>query len=567
MKIGIIILSRYSSSRLPGKALKLINGRSLIGHIIDRLKLISNNYQIVVATSSDVTDDNIEKFCNYSKINCFRGSLNDVASRFLSCAEYYNLDYAVRINGDNFFTPWDVISEMIAITKTGKYDFITNQLNKTFPPGMTVEIVKTKFYSRHIKKFNDYDREHVTSWFYNNNKGNIYNHYNESLVNIKGIDLAVDTIEDLNFIKKIISSMDKYPSNYKFKEVLIHANKIGKIDDNWRGKNGPLLIAEIGGNHEGDFEKAKELTIKAISTGVDFIKFQLYKGDTLVSSIENKDRNKHFKRFELTRSQHIQLAQMCLDADIGYMASVWDLSMFKWINKYLKIIKIGSGDLTAWPLIKEFAKTGKPIILSVGLSTLDEILQTVSFIQSNNENYYDPKNLCLLQCTSMYPIELSEANLNVMKTLESSTNLSVGYSDHTIGTKALEIAASMGAKVLEFHFTDKREGKEFRDHKVSLTPDEVLSLKESLREIASLKGDFEKVPLKVEIDEGHVISFRRGAYLNKDINKGEIIEKNSISFLRPNKGVDSRDAEILIGKEALIDLKKNKKIIHGKHFK
>lgn len=361
--------------------------------------------------------------------------------------------------------------------------------------------------------------------------------------------------------------MDKYPSNYKFKEVLIHANKIGKIDDNWRGKNGPLLIAEIGGNHEGDFEKAKELTIKAISTGVDFIKFQLYKGDTLVSSIENKDRNKHFKRFELTRSQHIQLAQMCLDADIGYMASVWDLSMFKWINKYLKIIKIGSGDLTAWPLIKEFAKTGKPIILSVGLSTLDEILQTVSFIQSNNENYYDPKNLCLLQCTSMYPIELSEANLNVMKTLESSTNLSVGYSDHTIGTKALEIAASMGAKVLEFHFTDKREGKEFRDHKVSLTPDEVLSLKESLREIASLKGDFEKVPLKVEIDEGHVISFRRGAYLNKDINKGEIIEKNSISFLRPNKGVDSRDAEILIGKEALIDLKKNKKIIHGKHFK
>ena len=116
---------------------------------------------------------------------------------------------------------------------------------------------------------------------------------------------------------------------------------------NWKGKHGPLLIAEIGGNHEGDFENAKRLTQLAIEADVDYIKFQLYTGDTLVSKLENPVRNAHFKKFELSRAKYIELAQMCNDSNIGFMASVWDVSYIDWIDEYMPIYKIGSGDLTA----------------------------------------------------------------------------------------------------------------------------------------------------------------------------------------------------------------------------
>ena len=147
----------------------------------------------------------------------------------------------------------------------------------------------------------------------------------------------------------------------------------------WAGKNGPLLIAEIGGNHEGDFKYAKKLVKLAITTGVDVIKLQLYSGDQLVSKFQSQKRYKHFKKFELTKAQHIYLANLCKSKGVKYLASVWDLDMLNWIDKYLPFYKIGSGDLTAYPIIKEFAKRGKPIILSTGLSSLDEIKKSVNF--------------------------------------------------------------------------------------------------------------------------------------------------------------------------------------------
>ena len=241
------------------------------------------------------------------------------------------------------------------------------------------------------------------------------------------------------------------------------------MNTNWKGKHGPLLLAEIGGNHEGDFEYAKKLTQLAIESDVDFIKYQLYSGDTLVSKMENPVRNKHFKKFELPREKYIELAKMCQAAGIGFMASVWDIDYLTWIDEYMPIYKIGSGDVTAYPVLKAIAKKKKPIILSTGLSTLQEVIETVEYIQSVDPLYLDPNFLSVLQCTSMYPIPFEDANLAVMQTIHSITGLPIGYSDHTEGSKALEIAVAMGAQILEFHFTDSREGKEFRDHKVSLT--------------------------------------------------------------------------------------------------
>lgn len=114
----------------------------------------------------------------------------------------------------------------------------------------------------------------------------------------------------------------------------------------FRGKNGPLLIAEIGGNHEGDFRYAKELTCMAIDSGADMVKFQLYTGDSLVSPVEGPGRNRHFKKFELIKNQHIELADMVLSSGLLYIASVWDPKMVEWIDDYIEIYKIGSGDMT-----------------------------------------------------------------------------------------------------------------------------------------------------------------------------------------------------------------------------
>lgn len=328
----------------------------------------------------------------------------------------------------------------------------------------------------------------------------------------------------------------------------------------FKGKHGSLLIAEIGGNHEGNFEYAKKLAQLAIETDVDFVKFQVYSGDTLVSSMESPDRNKHFKKFELTREQHIYLAEMVLEAGISYTSSVWDIDAMKWLDKYISIYKIGSGDLTAYPVLNKTAQIGKPIIISTGLSTEEEVLSTVEYIQSVNSTYKSSDMLAILQCTSMYPIRDQDANLAVMHSLKTKTNLTVGYSDHTEGSKALFYAAAMGADVLEFHFTDSREGKTFRDHKVSLLPSEVKELIQEINLINTLKGSSIKQPVSIEIDNGHVDSFRRAIYPSRDIAAGELITEENMTVLRPNHGIDAREFDVLLGKRAQIDLKRHQRL-------
>ncbi len=542
MKIGIIVLCRYSSSRLPGKVLIEIGGRSVLGHIVDRLKRAAGNYPIIVATSSQSSDEPIERFCRRSLIPCYRGELDNVSERFAACAEKWDLDYAVRINGDNIFTDPDILNAMLAIAETEVYDFMTNVPGRTFPYGMSVEIVRTDFYRDSLPKQNPDQQEHVTAWLYENALvGKRYHYLNQKCPQAQGLQLALDMPEDLKRFQAMVALSDRFLSTLSMPEIVSLANS--KTVSPWKGKHGPLLIAEIGGNHEGNFEVAKELARQAISTGADYVKFQLYRGDTLVSPHESPDRNAHFKRFELSREQHIELAEMCQAGGVGYMASVWDLEMLEWIDPYMPIYKIGSGDLTAWPIVKEFARRGKPIILSTGLATLDEVMQTVAQIQSVDSRYCDPEWLCLLQCTSMYPISLEDANLRVMKTLKEATGLAVGYSDHTEGGEALRVAAAMGAEVLEFHFTDTREGKVFRDHKVSLTPQEVKDLQKDLDVIGLLQGDGVKQPQKSEIEQGHVVSFRRGAYLPYSVKPGEVIEPKALHFLRPNHGLDARDLD------------------------
>ena len=335
---------------------------------------------------------------------------------------------------------------------------------------------------------------------------------------------------------------------------------ISFIKNPFKGKHGPLLIAEIGGNHEGNFQYAKELAKLAIASNVDYVKFQVYTGDSLVSNLESPDRNKHFKKFELKKNQYLELAQMTTEKGIGFTSSVWNPESIKWIDNYMGLYKIGSGDLTAYPLLKKIAEVNKPIILSTGLSSEKEVMEAVQYIQSINPNYKSKEMLALLQCTSMYPITPKDSHLNVMSRLKELTDLTIGYSDHTECSKALYYATAMGAEVLEFHFTDNRKGKVFRDHKVSLTPKEVETLIEEIKLIKDYQGVSNKQPLKIEIDHEHHISFRRAVYPSSDIRAGEKLTEDNLTILRPLHGIDARDYRKLLGKKALKDLKKHQKL-------
>ena len=241
--------------------------------------------------------------------------------------------------------------------------------------------------------------------------------------------------------------------------------------------------------------------------------------------------------------------------------------MLEWIDSYLDYYKIGSGDLTAYPIIKEFAKKGKPIILSTGLSNMKEVKETIKFLQSQNSIYKNKENLAILQCTSTYPTIDNEVNLKVIDTLKKETGMTVGYSDHTLGDLALRVAYTCGAEVMEFHFTDTRENKSFRDHKISLTPQEVRSLIKdikktpqevlssikNIKKINELLGDSEKKTTKSEIDTNHITSFRRAIYSKNQLKAGDLLKKDDLVCLRPNHGIDARNYEKLIGKKVKKD--------------
>ncbi|MCO4783742.1 MAG: N-acetylneuraminate synthase family protein [Candidatus Cloacimonetes bacterium] len=326
------------------------------------------------------------------------------------------------------------------------------------------------------------------------------------------------------------------------------------------GKNPVYIIAEIGGNHEGDFEYAKKLTRLAAESGADAVKFQIYTGDSLVNAKYDPTRNKHFKNFELSEEKYIELAKLCEDLGITFMASVWDMEAFSWIDPYIPIYKVGSGDLTAYPLLKKMVLTGKPMILSTGLSTFEEVQDAVDFINSVDPKFVEEQKLSILQCTSMYPIPYEDANLNVMCTYMEEFDLPIGYSDHTVGMEAIETAIVMGAEIIEVHFTDCREGKVFRDHKVSATCSEIQELIKKIDRINTLKGSYEKKPTPSEINAKHVDSFRRGVFVTRDIKQGETLTESDLITLRPNIGTGAENFYKLIGTKVSENLDKLSKI-------
>ncbi|NAS10978.1 cytidylyltransferase domain-containing protein [Poritiphilus flavus] len=216
---GIAILCRYNSSRLPGKILKQINGKEILTYILERLSPLTREYPIVVCTSTESTDDPIADFCAEYGVKCFRGDLDNVALRFLNCAREYNFDHIVRINGDNIFLDPSLIAHMISTIEQEQFHFISNVKNRTYPKGMSVEIVNVAFYEKCFPFFQQDDLEHVMTYFYRQDDEKIHFVYDAEGVG-QGLNFAIDTPEDFSNASSIISSMEKDHTAYGYREII-----------------------------------------------------------------------------------------------------------------------------------------------------------------------------------------------------------------------------------------------------------------------------------------------------------------------------------------------------------
>lgn len=221
-EIGVVLLCRNSSSRLPGKALIQIEGKAILQYIIERIEQVLDRKSIVIATSTSGIDDTIQKFADDNKIFCYRGSLKDVSLRFYSAADHRKWKYAIRINGDNIFLDIPLLRKMIQISKLNKYDFISNVKNRTYPKGMSIEILNIPYYRtllNDIQKKSEYE-EHVTKYLYEHDTSDNYFYvYNKTLPQAGGIQLALDTPDDLIVIQKIICSFTRPHWEYNLYEI------------------------------------------------------------------------------------------------------------------------------------------------------------------------------------------------------------------------------------------------------------------------------------------------------------------------------------------------------------
>lgn len=317
-----------------------------------------------------------------------------------------------------------------------------------------------------------------------------------------------------------------------------------------------FIIAEIGGNHEGDFDYAKKLLLDAAASGAHAVKFQTYRGDKIVSPIEGPDRNKHFKKFELSNDQWMELIDLAKQNNIIFMSSLWDKDSLEQFDAHIQIHKVGSGDLTNYPLLEILAKTNKPLLIATAMSTLDEVKDLVELIERVNPKLIDDKKLVLMHCVAMYGDPQDKyANLLSIRVLqETFPHIPIGYSDHTKGTYACELALGMGCKVIEVHFTDDKT-REFRDHHFSIDKDEMCNLVQKSRQIITLLGSYEKKPIEEVETEARIRTFRRSIYAAQDLPAGTVLKAEHLTTLRPNTGIDARKYYDCLGKTLNRDLK------------
>lgn len=316
-------------------------------------------------------------------------------------------------------------------------------------------------------------------------------------------------------------------------------------------KSPPYIIAEAGINHNGDIKTALKLIEAANKSGADAIKFQTYKSELFISP-ESKYYN-IFKNCELSFDEIKLLVEKAKSLNITIFSAVFDfLSADLWQKLDTPMFKIASGDITHHELLAYVAQFNKPIILSTGGSSIQEITSAVKVIYDSNPSI----KLAILHCVSKYPTNNNEANLLSMKIIKDMFNVPVGFSDHTEGEIASSSAVALGASIIEKHFTLNND-MDGPDHKLSINPEDFKIYINKLHSIFNTLGAGTK-----EVIEGAEIinAIRRSLIAGKNINKGDIMNLDNIIFRRPQNGIPANEFNKVNGKKALKDIAKNSKI-------
>ena len=313
-----------------------------------------------------------------------------------------------------------------------------------------------------------------------------------------------------------------------------------------------FIVAEIGNNHEGSFEIAKKLIIEAHKCGVDAVKFQTFDTKNYISKRDSK-RFKRNKKFELSYNQFIKLSKLTKSKKMKFISTPFDIKSAEFLSKIVDIFKISSGDNNYKLLIEKVLSFKKTTLISTGLLTEKEIVDLKNFIYRHVNNF---NLIWFLHCVSSYPVSADSANLNFIKKMISKISPNIGYSDHTIGIVAPIIAVTYGAKIIEKHFTLDNNFSNFRDHKISLNPE---NMKKMVQYIKDAEKMISKNILKISHEEKkNLKSMRRSLYVNKPKKRYEKINLDDLLMVRPEEYFKVNDYKKVIGKK----LKKNIDINH-----
>jgi N,N'-diacetyllegionaminate synthase len=316
----------------------------------------------------------------------------------------------------------------------------------------------------------------------------------------------------------------------------------------------PYVLAEIGINHGGVVSLAEKLIKAASEAGADGVKFQTFTADDLVSREKSPEYWDLFKKCELDRSQHKHLRDVANDLGMAFLSTPFsfaDADLLMDIG--VPAIKIASGDLTNHPLLQYVGKLGLPVILSTGMSYLNEV-------RESREVLLDAgcPGIVLLHCVSRYPAQPEDLNLNTIRTLLNEFPDPVGFSDHTEGIWASIASVALGARFIEKHFTlDKNLPGP--DHALSAEPDELRAIVDGSRKVFNSLGDGVKKPTDDELKNRHL--GRKGVYASKDIAPGQVLCADDVKLLRPEGEIKAADLKNVIGKKTAKPLCKGDAVI------
>jgi pseudaminic acid synthase len=336
--------------------------------------------------------------------------------------------------------------------------------------------------------------------------------------------------------------------------------KTVRIGDREVGKGAPVyIIAEAGSNHDRNLDQARRLIDVAAEAGADAVKFQTFLADRIVAETTTRARylddilpagktmSDLFRELELPREWHATLFEHATAAGIDFLSTPFDHEAVDLLDELgVKAFKVASYELWHLPLIADVASRGKPIICSTGMADLGDVQDAVDAVRGTGND-----QLILLHCVVNYPPPFEDLNLRAIQTMAAAFDVPVGYSDHSPGLTAPIVATSLGATVIEKHFTLSRD-LPGPDHRFALEPDELRSMVQAIRDTSAALGDGVKRMAPAEADL--YVTARRSLFAARDLPAGTVLSADDVAILRPGTGIEVREIDNIVGRTARRDI-------------